>query len=70
MSPSLIHQLHAAVVREEVLRTAREHHAPPAGDRTVVRASPDRVAAHERERALVRASLLLSAREPGERRAA
>jgi hypothetical protein len=70
MSPSPIHQLHAAVVREEVLRTARKHQALPARDRAVVRPSPERVAAHERERALVRASLLLSAREPGARRAA
>lgn len=60
MGPSLIHHHHAAVVRDEQLRVADMRRRAKAS------APPERVGrgtdAHERQRALVRLSLLLSRR--------
>jgi len=68
MGPSLMHLTHAAVVRDEQLRVAREHRRSEASSESLERPDSDRMDAHEYQRALVRASLLLSRREPASRR--
>jgi hypothetical protein len=67
MGPSLMQILHAAVVSDEQRRSVKSDHQSEA-DGGSLEQRADHVRAHEQQRALVRASLLLSRQEPASRR--